>query len=880
MIAAVSSDMKADIARKAGADSVFVYPRGPFDEASRGALSSAFKGALREGVDVVLDPVGGDYTEAALRSISPGGRLVIVGFAAGIAQHQDESRAAQIGTHRGRSVGRSRAAAIQQLTHARWRHCSICMREERFGRSSPSGCRSSVAPRRYSGFRLAKQWARSSSFQAEADEEYSCDLRFSLCHSHCSPVSASPGNASDDVRLADEDNGTNWLAYGRTYGETHGSPLKQIDTTNVSRLGLAWSAELPDVNNGATQPLAVDGVVYFTAGPSLVHAFDARTGKLLWRFDPKANFVSSKKMRFAWGPRGIAYWNGKVYVGTTDGRLIAIDAKNGKEVWSQRTVPLDSSASITGAPRVFNGKVIIGHGGADVGPVRGYVTTYDAETGRQLWRFHAVPGNPADGFENEAMKMAAKTWTGEWWKLGGGGTIWNGITYDPELNLVYLGTGNGAPWNQKIRSPGGGDNLFLASIVAVKADTGEYVWHYQANPENTWDYTNTQDMTLATLKIGGTARKVLMQAPKNGFLYVLDRTNGKLISAEKFEHVNWATKIDLQTGRPVEAPGMRYTDALMYPGPAGAHGPFAQAYSRELQTLFIPTMREPGLAMKGPQRPQDWHFRIGYTNMGYETDLDPLDAPKSLPPPPMPAQLAPDTGVTTILAWDPIAAKEKWRVKTGIWAGGLMVTGGNLLFQGLADGGFHAYDARDGRRLWSFDAKMGIAGSPITYEVDGKQYVTVVAGWGAAAAAFLGAYTHTLGWQARVHPQRVVTFALDGKAQLPPNIPAPRRAVPIDDKALVIDVAAAEKGGALFERSCSSCHGGNVRAGGYAPDLRASPITLSAEAFRTIVQMGSLETRGMPKYEELSAREVEELRMYVRKAARDSQNEDLLRPRQ
>jgi quinohemoprotein ethanol dehydrogenase len=671
----------------------------------------------------------------------------------------------------------------------------------------------------------------------------------------------------DGARLADENDGTNWLGYGRTYAETHASPLKQINTDNVSRLGLVWSAELPDVNNGATQPLAVDGVVYFTGGPSLVHAFDARTGKLLWRFDPKVNHVSSQKMRYAWGPRGIAYWNGKVYVGTTDGRLIAIDAKNGKQVWSQRTVPLESVATITGAPRVFNGKVIIGHGGADFGPVRGYVTTYDAETGRQLWRFYAVPGNPADGFESKAMAMAAKTWTGEWWKQGGGGTIWNAITYDPELNLVYLGTGNGAPWNEKIRSPGGGDNLFLASIVAVNADTGEYVWHYQANPANTWDYTNTQDMTLATLQIGGKERKVLMQAPKNGFMYVLDRTNGKLISAEKYEYVNWATKIDLQTGRPVEAPGMRYTGALMYPGPGGAHGPMPQAYSHSLKTLFIPTMRDPGAAMVGPQRPDQWHYRIGYMNTGYETDLDPPDAPK--PPAPPPMQLAPDTGVTTILAWDPIAAKEKWRVKTRIWSGGLMVTDGNLLFQGLADGYFHAYDARDGRRLWSFNAKMGIVGSPITYQVDGKQYVTVVAGWGAAAAAFVGVVTHTLGWQARVHPQRVVTFALDGNASLPANIPEPRRAVPIDDPALVIDAAAAARGGAIFERGCASCHGGNARAGGYAPDLRASPITLSPDAFRTVVQKGALETRGMPKYGELGDREIEEIRLYVRKAARE-----------
>ena len=688
-----------------------------------------------------------------------------------------------------------------------------------------------------------------------------------------STLSAQPALAQkvplrgDSVRIADDADGKNWLAYGRTYSETHASPLKQIDTSNVSRLGLVWSIELPDVINGATQPLAVDGVVYFTGGPSLVHAIDVRSGKLLWRFDPKTNHISTKKMRYAWGPRGIAYWNKKIYVGTNDGRLIAIDAANGKQVWSQMTVDIDDQRTITGAPRVFNGKVIIGHGGAEFGPVRGYVTTYDAETGKQLWRFYATPGDPAKGFENKAMAMAAKTWTGEWWKFGGGGTIWNAITYDPEFNFVYLGTGNGAPWNQRIRSPGGGDNLFLSSIVAVNADTGDYVWHYQANPANTWDYTNTMDITLATLRIGGQDRKVLMQAPKNGFMYVIDRSNGKLLSAEKFDFVNWASKIDLVTGRPVEAPGMRYTGAVMYPSSMGAHSFMPQAYSERLKTLFIPTARMAGAAMIGPKEPQKWRHKDGYMSFGYESEGD--EAPPDAPPPPPPE--VKDAYTTSILAWDPIAAKEKWRVKTpGIWNGGLMVTDGNLLFQGLGNGDFIAYDARDGKQLWSFNAKMGISGAPITYEVDGKQYVSVVAGWGGTGATFMGMATANLGWQARVHSQRIVTFALDGKARLPPNLPAPMMVKPIDDPALVIDAASAEKGGAIYNRGCAGCHGGAVTAGGYTPDLRASPITLSADAFRSIVQQGTLETRGMPKFDELSNAEVEQVRMHVRKVARDS----------
>lgn len=675
----------------------------------------------------------------------------------------------------------------------------------------------------------------------------------------------------DSIRIADESDGRNWMSYGRTYAETHASPLRQINTSNVSRLGLAWSAELPDVNNGATQPLAVDGVVYFTAGPSLVHAFDARTGKLLWRFDPKVNHISTKKMRYAWGPRGIAYWNKKIYVGTNDGRLIAIDAEKGTEVWSQMTVDIDDQRTITGAPRVFNGKVIIGHGGAEFGPIRGYVTTYDAETGKLLWRFYAVPPKPGtkDGAASDSvMEMAAKTWTGEWWKYGGGGTIWNAITYDPELNYVYLGTGNGAPWNQQIRSPGGGDNLFLSSIVAVNADTGEYVWHYQANPANTWDYTNTMDITLATLRINGQNRKVLMQAPKNGFMYVIDRTNGKLLSAEKYDFVNWAEKIDLATGRPVEAPGMRYTGAVMYPGSMGAHSFMPQAYSEKLKTLFIPTVRLGGTAMIGPREPEKWRHKDGYMSYGYEAD-ESLPA-ASAPPPPPPPQV-PDANTTSVLAWDPIAAKEKFRIKTpGIWNGGLMVTDGDLLFQGWGNGDFNAYDARNGKKLWSFNAKMGISGSPITYEVDGKQYVTVVAGWGGTGASFMGFATANLGWQARVHSHRVLTFTLDGKAQLPANLPPPMMAQPIDDPQLVIDPAESLKGAAIFNRSCASCHGAGAVAGGYAPDLRASPTTLSADTFREIVQKGALEVRGMPKYDELSNEQVEQIRIHIRQLARNA----------
>ena len=383
-----------------------------------------------------------------------------------------------------------------------------------------------------------------------------------LAGCHTAPINV------DSARLiADELDGRNWAAYGRTYSEHHASPLRQIDRRNVEELGLAWSLDLLGVTNGATVPLAIDGIIYLTVGQSIVHAVDARTGRLLWRHDPEVTKVAKRKLRITWGPRGIGYWEGKIYVGTTDGRLIALDARDGRQVWSTQTVDPDNELTITGPPRLFNGKVIIGNAGSEFGANRGYVTAYDAGTGKQLWRFWIVPGDPAEGFENAAMEMAAKTWTGDWWKFGGGGQAWNAMTYDPAYNRVYIGTGNGSPWNRKVRSPGGGDNLFLCSIVALDADTGEYVWHYQTTPGETWDYNSSMDITLATITIDGRPRPVILHAPKNGFFYVIDRETGKVLSAEKFGKVTWAERIDLATGRPVEVPGARYEEAtaLVWP---------------------------------------------------------------------------------------------------------------------------------------------------------------------------------------------------------------------------------------------------------------------------------------------------------------------------
>ena len=414
----------------------------------------------------------------------------------------------------------------------------------------------------------------------------------------------------------------------------------EINRETVSRLNLAWTLDL-DVTNNLSTPLAVDGVIYVASGYSFVHAVDVKTGKLLWRYDPEVAKAAGVKLRTGWGIRGLSFWKGRLFVGTHDGRLISLDAKTGKPVWSVQTIDTNDGSFVSGPPRVFNDKVIIGFGGGDFGAVRGYVTAYDTATGKQLWRWCTVPGDPAKGFENKAMEMAAKTWTGEWWKYGGGGTVWNAMTYDPEFNRVYLGTGNGGPWNWKIRSPSGGDNLFLCSVVALDADTGEYVWHYQTTPGDAWDYNSAMDMTLATLNIGGSPRKVLLHAPKNGFFYVIDRNDGKLISAEKLGTVTWATKVDLATGRPVLAPNARYENGpvTLWPSFQGVHNLYPQSFSPKTGLVYVPTIEMPA-TFGGDVDYKNWKplpASIQFTGFPTADGDAPADAGKSF-----------------LVAWDPV----------------------------------------------------------------------------------------------------------------------------------------------------------------------------------------------------------------------------------
>lgn len=646
-----------------------------------------------------------------------------------------------------------------------------------------------------------------------------------------------------------------WPNFGNDTDETHFSRVDQVNRSNVSRLGLVWSADL-DTTPTNTAPLAVDGVIYLAAGYSIVHAFDAITGKLLWKYDPEAAQAAGEKLRYAWGIRGLAYADGQLIVGTIDGRLIALDSGTGRLNWSAQTVAADNVLNITGIPRIMGDKVIIGNGGADMAAVRGYVTAYDLATGKQAWRFYTVPGN-SETETDPVMAMAASTWSGKGWQEGGGGTVWSGITYDAELDRVYIGVGNGGPWNWKIRNPEGKDNLFLSSIVALDATTGEYVWHYQTNPNDAWDYSAAMEMTLATLNVEGKPRKVLMQAPKNGFVYVIDRETGKLISAEKFVKVTWADRIDLETGRPVEREGIRYETepTYMWPSYYGGHNWQPQAYSPATGWLYIPTLEMPATWSDTDINATQWARIEGTINTG-------LSAPIGVRGEERPQD------ISKLIAWDPVLQREIWAVRTADGQNpGVMATAGGLVFQGETNATFNAYDAESGRPLWTYPTKVAVTGSPITFMVGGKQYIAVITSPPVGPQSTLARRAGWT-WNYREHARRLLVFALDGEASIPDTSEhgpiAPHEHQEALDPALV-----AEGEGLFGTYSCRSCHGSAAISGGGAPDLRAAASPTNPAVFRTIIRTGILVPRGMPKYPEFSDQQIEAIRQYVRHRAQE-----------
>lgn len=654
-------------------------------------------------------------------------------------------------------------------------------------------------------------------------------------------------------------NDQDWLSYGRTYDEQRHSPLTKINSSNVKDLGLAWFADMDTARGQEATPIVIDGKIYITTAWSKVKAYDAATGEPLWEYDPEVPGETAVDACCDVVNRGLAAWGDRLYFGTLDGRLIALDRETGKQVWSKLTVPAGEPYTITGAPRIIDGKVIIGNGGAEMG-VRGYITAYDAEDGEELWRFYTVPDQPGKN-SAEHLKAAEKTWNGKWWELGGGGTVWDAMAYDPELDLLYIGVGNGSPWNQSYRSPGGGDNLYISSIVALRPSTGEYVWHYQTTPGETWDFTATQHIMLADLEIDGKTRKILMQAPKNGFFYVLDRATGELLSANNYVATNWATGIDMKTGRPIENPDARIDQTgkpfAVMPGPGGGHNWQPMAYNPEAGLVYIP-IQETAF----PYIPEaDWKSAtIGFnTGIDFAAGAMPADANIRA------ASLAATKGA--LIAWDPVAQKERWRVKfQGPWNGGLLSTAGGVVFQGNSASRFAAYDAVSGEMLWDTPVQTGIMAAPVTYSVNGAQYVAVLAGWGGSWALSPGIFSEVGGPVRNI--SRLLVYKLGGTAQLPPETPLSR--LPIDPPAEKGSAQQVAEGGRLFGRFCGVCHGDAAFGSTLVPDLRRSGLLHDPDSWKAVVIDGMLKDNGMVSFKEvISADQADAIRHYVIKRAHE-----------
>jgi len=679
-----------------------------------------------------------------------------------------------------------------------------------------------------------------------------------------------PEGGIDTVRLVNAgEDPANWITHGGTYSEQRFSPLAQIDRNSVGDLGLAWFADMDTARGQEATPLVMDGKLYVTTAWSKVFAYDAATGEPLWSYDPQVPGETGVKACCDVVNRGLAAWGDKLFFGTLDGRLVALDRDTGAVAWEKVTVDQDKSYTITGAPRVVDGKVLIGNGGAEFG-VRGYIAAYSADDGEELWRFYTVPGDEGDDAP-DYLKAAAETWSGDALGsengIGGGGTVWDSMAYDPELDLLYFGVGNGSPWNRAYRSPGPdgrgeGDNLYLSSIVAIRPDTGEYVWHYQTTPGETWDYTATQHIVLANMEIDGRSRQVLMQAPKNGYFYVLDRATGEFISAEPYIPLNWSTGMS-EDGRPQMNPETRIDitgqPALVMPGPLGGHNWHPMAYHPGENLVYIPAFEAAMLyapeANWKPDRARG--FNIGF-------DLGAGDLP-------------PDLGIRRevqgtikgkLVAWDPVAQEARWSVEhPGPWNGGLLATGGGLVFQGNSGSEFAAYDSATGERLWRFAAQTGVVAPPITYTVDGEQYVAVLAGWGGAFALSAdGALIDNM------HPvrniSRLLVFKLGGTAALPEE---PDFALaPLDPPLSKASAEVIELGRTKYARYCAVCHAPGAVGSTELPDLRRSGALENRTAWLQIVHGGALSDNGMASFApSLSEDEVEAIRQYVIKRANE-----------
>ncbi len=635
--------------------------------------------------------------------------------------------------------------------------------------------------------------------------------------------------AVDEARLLQGTNDPNlWAHYGGSYNEQRYSPLEAINPANVGQLGLAWYADYDTNQNQHGSPLYVDGVIYVPTARNVVHAFDARSGERVWTYTP----IMVPNPNLGLVNRGLAAYDGKIFMGKLDAHLVALDAATGEPVWDIDTVPeslglgdMRKQYSITMAPRIAKGKVFIGGSGGEFG-ARGWIAAYDVETGQEVWRFWTVPGSPENGFEGEHLRFAAETWPDDikFWEQGGGGTVWDAAVYDPVTDLLYFGTGNGTPWNREMRDPDDGDNLFVASVVAVNPDTGEYVWHYQETPGDSWDYDAVSPMMTADLTIDGAQRHVLLHPSKNGFMYVLDAATGQLISGDAFTGVTWATGIDLATGRPIEAPGARYeTEPFnIGPGAPGGHTWHPNAFSPKTGLIYIPTW-ENYSAMAPQQRPAEGPPPL--IAFGGQIDRETLK----------PHNKQANDG--WLQAWDPVARKAVWETPRGPRAtSGVLATGGDLVFMGNSNGNtLAAYHAVTGEQLWSYDAQSAVYAAPITYELDGEQYIAASVGGTGGSDYYAPSYG------------RMLVFKVGGSVQLPEKVSYTPPPLNPPESTATPEVIA--RGGAVYAEHCSVCHGNNgVQQRSSFPNLTLSALLYSQEGFDQVVLNGARVQRGMANY--------------------------------
>jgi alcohol dehydrogenase (cytochrome c)/quinohemoprotein ethanol dehydrogenase len=654
-----------------------------------------------------------------------------------------------------------------------------------------------------------------------------------------------------------------WLNYGRDYAEQRFSPLALITDKNVGQLGLAWSADLDTARGQEATPLMHDGILYVSTAWSMVKAYDARTGALKWSYDPQVPRETLARACCDAVNRGVALYGDKLYVGTLDGRLIALEQSTGHVAWSKTVVPNQIDYTITGAPRVAEGKVFIGSGGAEF-RARGYLAAYDAMTGRELWKFHTVPGNPAAGFENQAMAAAAGTWAGKWWELGGGGTVWDTIVYDPTTKLVLFGTGNAEPWNPSAAGRDG-DSLYTSSIVAVHADTGAYAWHFQETPEDRWDFDSDAPVMLADITIDGKQRHVALHAPKNGYFYVLDARTGQFLSTGSIVPQNWTTGIDTRTGRPQINPEARYEKTgatfVAEPNGIGAHSWQPMSFSPKTGLVYIPVANFPFPYTAA----KEWKA----SGVGWQYGLD--GAAVSIPADKQ-AKAAMLWAISgALVAWDPVAQKPAWRATYDTPVnGGTLVTAGNLVFQGTGTGDLVAYSADRGERLWSFPVQSGVIAAPMSFAVGSEQYIAILAGWGGATdmaselIARKGGITRNI--------SRLLVFRLGATGKLPAL--AARTSPALDPPPFTGTAQQVARGASLYGRYCFTCHGAAAVSLGINPDLRHSGTLNSSEAIGAIVVDGALKHDGMVSFRTAIDRAgAEAIRQYLIKRANDDKTD-------